>query len=152
VDISTTNHCLVPLGDLDCDWREFCGSTFYLLYILGMSENPNKSILTIVIGFLILYLFFHQPWMIYASLAIGISSLLSPTIANWILRAWFGIAKVLGFINSRIILTLIYYLVLFPLSILSKLRSNQMILKKRQTTYYTDRNHSYQKEDLENPW
>jgi len=118
-----------------------------------MPGNTNKSILTIVIGFLVLYFIFDQSWMLYVALVIGISSLLSATIRKWILKVWFGIAKILGFINSRIILTLIYYLVLFPLSLLSKLSTNQtMILKKMSTSYYTDRNHKYQKEDLEKPW
>jgi len=152
VGISASDYCPTSPGDLDRDWWKFRRSTIHLFHILGMSEYSSKSILTIVIGFLVLYLFFHQPWMIYSSLAIGVSSLLFPTVAKWILKGWFGIAKVLGFINSKIILTLIYYLVLFPLSLLGRLRSNQMMLKKRPNTYYTDRNHRYRKEDLENPW
>lgn len=118
-----------------------------------MSKNASKTILTIVVGFLVLYIFLEKSWMVYTALALGVLSLISPFISDWILKLWFGLAKVLGFINSRILLTLIYYLVLLPLSLLSRLSSNQtIVLKKGLPSYFVERNHRYTKKDFEKPW
>ena len=118
-----------------------------------MVDNTRKTILTIVFGFIILFLFFENDWMIYTGLAIGILSFLSPFISKQVVKIWHGIAKILGFINTWILLTLIYYFVLLPLSWISKLSNKSIILRdKGLTSYFTERNHKYAKEDFEKPW
>jgi len=117
-------------------------------------SNKYKTILTMVTGFLTLFIIFQKVWMAYTAFGIGILSLLSPLITHWILKIWFGIAKILGYINSRILLSIIYFLVLFPLALINKLLGNQSITLKKGAvkSYFTIRNHKYVKGDFEKPW
>lgn len=117
-------------------------------------QNDFKSILVIVIGFLLLSYYFDQIVLSYVAVALGLLSVISHDLHRLILKLWFGLAKVLGFINSRILLTVVYVLVLLPLSLLNRLfGSNSVQLKKKASgSYFVTRDHKYVKVDLENPW
>lgn len=111
-----------------------------------------------VVGFLILSFITTREWLseglIYSAVTIGVLSLISVRMHQQILRLWFGLAKILGFVNSRIILTVVYFLILVPMAILSRLLGRITVqLKKREgESYFVTRNHKYSKADLENPW
>jgi hypothetical protein len=112
-----------------------------------------KSILVIVTGFLVLGFIFKKPAFYYTALIIGLLSLIIPAAQTVILYIWNKIAQVLGWINTRILLTLVFYLFLFPVSLLSKLFTKNMLgLKRPGGSVYTERNHTYTASDLENPW
>lgn len=116
-------------------------------------DKTYNTILVIVTGLLVFYLIFENEWFVYSAVSIGVLSLLSAKIAELIVKAWFGIAQVLGYINSRIILSVIFFLILFPLSLLSRLTGKPALQIKRQDgSYFTDRNHLFLKEDFEKPW
>ncbi len=131
------------------------------------SQDKTKSILVIVVGFLVLYSIFkfnHREvilwgkfktdYFLYISLGVGILSLLSSTLEGLVLKVWFKIALILGFINTRIILGLVFFVFLTPFAWLQKLfvRKNFLTLKDKENTVYHTRNHTYQAEDLENIW
>ncbi|MBX2952695.1 MAG: hypothetical protein KF870_09325 [Leadbetterella sp.] len=131
------------------------------------SQDKTKSILVIVVGFLVLYSIFkfnHRDailwgkfktdYFLYISLGVGILSLLSSAFEDLILKAWFKIALVLGYINTRIILGLVFFIFLTPFAWLQKLfvRKNFLSLKDRDNTVYHTRNHAYKPEDFDNIW
>lgn len=67
----------------------------------------------------------------------------------------FKILKLIGKVNTAIILTFIWLLVLFPLSILNKIfttDSQKFSWDRNQETSWLQRNHLYKKEDLDNEW
>ena len=122
-----------------------------------MKKDEGKiyqSILVIVVGFVILSLIFKLKVLLTAGLFIGILSLASKTVAGWINFGWFKIAEWFGWINSKILITLVYYLVLVPISALSKLRHKDVLKRNRQEvdTYYSKRDHLYVAKDFENLW
>lgn len=91
--------------------------------------------------------------MLHVSLGILFLSFLSPLFSRYIHTAWFWIAEKLGFVVSRIVLGLTFLLILLPVAALSKLfRKDFMMLKKRDKSYYHDRNHVFSPDDMKNPW
>ncbi len=118
------------------------------------SEADNiKSLLVIVVGFLVLYFIFKSQVLLYISLGVGVLSLLSTAIANLILWIWNKIALVLGWINTRILLAVVFYVFLYPVSLLFRLSAkNPLRLKNKDDSVFDTRNHTYTKEDLENIW
>ena len=118
-----------------------------------------KNILVIVVGFSLI------AWLLKIDLstkvliwkiaiAVGGVSLLIPPVAKAIDWAWLKLALGLGWINSRILLSLIYFLFLLPIAWISRLFTKDPLnLKKNNTpSLYVTRNHEYTKEDLENIW
>jgi hypothetical protein len=130
-------------------------------------KNVNKyqSILVIVVGFLVLYfifrrdydwrfMIFKREYFIYAAVLVGVLSLMFESVADIILKGWMKIAEVLGFINTRILLSLIFFVFLTPFALLQKLfaRSNFLSLKDNTDSVFHERNHQYEPADFENIW
>lgn len=123
-------------------------------------KTDYKSILVIVIGmFVISYIFKTQDKLTVASVLIkvgvtvGILSLVSERLAKLILLLWEKLALVLGWVNTRILLSLVFYLVVFPFSWLYKATTrNALFLKNKSKSVYAERNHTYTAKDMENTW
>jgi hypothetical protein len=88
-------------------------------------------------------------------LGLGLVFLIIPPLGEIILKGWFKLAEILGWINSRILLTGIFYILLFPIAMLFKLTGKdnlQLKSQKDNDTVYERRNHKYVPKDLENTW
>ena len=105
--------------------------------------------LVIVAGFLF---WFEKPSAIYFAIIGAILILLGltyPTILKSLNKLWMGLAIVLGFIMSRVILTVFFYLILTPISVLAKVfRKKFMDLKynKSAKTYWEKRSIIHKKQ------
>ena len=88
-----------------------------------------------------------------ALLAVG---LFVKPLAAWIARGWLAFAHVLGAVNSRILLSLIFYLFLTPIALLARAVRGDFLALKRTTapdrSYWQPRDHAYTKTDLEKLW
>jgi hypothetical protein len=125
------------------------------------NQDRYKTILVIVTGFLaIAWILFIKDYTRAATIlgkiavGIGLVSIFIPIAAKGIEWVWLKLAHVLGWINSKILLSLIFFLFLLPIAILSRLFTKDPLkLKGRDIkSLFTERNHSYAKEDLENIW
>lgn len=125
-------------------------------------QDKTQSILVIVVGFLVLHLLFKYyfkkevvaNYLLYISAGVGVLSLLSTTFQNMILWVWFKIALILGYINTRLILGIVFFVFLTPFAWLQKLfvRRNFLSLKDKESTVFHTRNHQYKPEDFDNIW
>ena len=118
------------------------------------STETYKNILVIIVGFSILALILKLDLMLKITLLVGVVALLIPKAAKALEWLWLKFALVLGWINSRILLSIVYYLFLFPISILSKIFTKDPLAlrTKGRTSLYVERNHTYTSDDLKNIW
>jgi hypothetical protein len=118
------------------------------------NQDRYKTILVIVTGFLVISRIFKADLFALAAVVIGISAVFIPLVAKGLEWIWLKIAHVLGWVNSKILLSLIFFIFLLPIAWLSRLFTKDPLkLKGRQfRSMYTDRNHLYAREDLENIW
>ena len=97
----------------------------------------------LAIGLVLFY--FEKPSAIYFAVIGGLLILfgaLFPKILKPLNRVWMSLAIILGFIMSRVILTILFYFVLTPIGILAKLVGKKfMTLKydKSAETYWEKR-------------
>jgi hypothetical protein len=130
-------------------------------------KNPNKyqSILVIVVGFLVLYYIFNRDYdwgfmtfkrqyFLNVAITVGVLSLMFEFLADAILKGWMKVGEVLGFINTRILLSLIFFVFLFPFAILQRLfsKGDNLQLKNKQASVFEARDHEYKPEDFDNIW
>lgn len=118
-----------------------------------------ESTSTIAVGLLtIQYLFFIKTdsgnsLFFYLGLLVLLSGLFVPFVADLIAYGWEKLTELLGWINSRIILVLVYFLVLTPFSMVYRVfNKDNLGLKRKKNSYYHKRSYSYKKKDLENIW
>jgi hypothetical protein len=120
---------------------------------MATQENNSKTVLAIVVGFLVLFLIFKVKVLLYIALGVGGLSALSSTLEGFIVLVWDKIALILGWFMSRVVLTLVFFIFLTPLALLKKLvSSNDPLQIKDTASTYVDRSITYSKKDLENIW
>ncbi|SOE21962.1 hypothetical protein SAMN06298216_2412 [Spirosomataceae bacterium TFI 002] len=117
-------------------------------------ENYSQTILSIVVGFIVLYWIFDKEWLFYIASVVGVLGLLSTTFAKYIEIGWLKIAEVMGRINATILLSLIFFIFLTPIALLMKIikGGDQLKLKKQSDSVFVDRNHTYTAKDMTNIW
>ena len=120
-----------------------------------MSEaDKAKAQLVIVTGLVVLYFIFKSPYLLYAAGAVGVLSIAIPVVGDLIVKGWYKIAEILGAINGRILLSVVFFVILFPIALLSRIgKKNPMGLKREsEKSVFTERNHLYSAKDLEQLW
>lgn len=93
---------------------------------------------------------------VWASLALLLIGLLFRRPARMLAGMWLGFAAVLGGLNSKILLTVVYCLVLVPIAFIHRrIRGNPMNLERShdaRPSYWTIRDHRFEPRDIERPW
>ena len=117
------------------------------------SDTSKSTILVISMGFLILYLVFAWQWAVLVSLTVGVVGALSGYLSQKIEWVWMKIAQLLGYIIPNILLTLMFFLFLYPIALLSKLFSKDpLMLSDQYKTYFIDINKEIDKKSFEKTW
>ena len=129
---------------------------FFKISDMEKKTQTQSSVLVISMGFLVIFFFKDWLWAAWISLAIGIMGVLSPFLTKMIDYFWMSLAKALGWFMPKILLGLVFYLVLFPVSMLANLfgrKDNlQLKLKSNTVSTYSSFNRSIDKNYFEKPW
>ena len=147
------HYCHVITWRLTHFRRQLRRCSLYLFLVLMKWKAKHSSLLVIALGFGVFFLLFRKDWML---LPVGISAIgfvIGP-VGEYIHVGWMLLAKVLGYINSRILLSIVFFLVLTPIALLMRLLGKTQFVKKRgnQQSLFVTRNHLYNRQDLEQPF
>ena len=116
----------------------------------------NKTYQTILVLILALgawFWFSRKDYILIIAGALAVIALVIPVLADWIHWVWMKLAEGLGYVMSRVVLTIIFFIILVPLSFISRLfRKSTVQLKKDGDSYYKQRNFTYTKESMEKLW
>lgn len=117
-------------------------------------SNPSKTNLTICIGLLIIYYVFKNTLFINMAVIVGLLGLISEKINSLIEKYWFWLAKIMGYIVPNILLGLIFYLILTPISLFYLLfsKGGQVKLKASKSSQFVKVNKNFNPKSFENPW
>ncbi|MGD2084789.1 MAG: hypothetical protein PVH61_01275 [Candidatus Aminicenantes bacterium] len=123
---------------------------------MSMEKEKNlETCLAISTGLLVLWFIFRIKTLIIAAVVIGCIGLFFNPLAGFINWLWYRMADVLGFIVSRILLSIVFLGVLFPFSLIYRLFNKdtlQLQKRERGNTYWIEREHQYTGKDLQNIW
>lgn len=117
-------------------------------------SNPSKTVLTIVVGFILVYLITKMKWSLSVAFFVGLAGVLSDFIAKQIDFVWMKLTLVLSYIVPNIVLTLIFYLFLFPIALLTKIfgKKDPMHLKNTASTLFVHHEKVFDKAYFEKHW
>lgn len=146
-------YCYASTGRIANLWWQLGCSTLYLFAILMKWKAKHTSLLVIAIGFAIFFLLYRKDCLL---LPVGISAIgfIIGPVGEYIHLGWLLLAKLLGYINSRILLSIIFFLLLTPVALLMRLLGKTQFVKKSgaQQSLFVTRNHLYNRQDLEQPF
>lgn len=119
-----------------------------------MKSNPTKTVLTITVGFLIVYAATQMKWALNVSIIIGLAGIFSSFLAEKIEWLWMKLAWILSLIVPNILLSLVFFVFLFPIAILARITGNKNLLQRKQPkdTVFKTRNVRFDAKSFENPW
>jgi hypothetical protein len=129
---------------------------FFVAIIKKTAQLQELETITVLSVFLLLLnLFLHKQAFIYAALALLLTGLFIKPAARNISRIWLNFAELLGAVNCKIILSLVFFLFLTPLAFLYRLfTKNPLQLKNTSETksLYREREHRFNPADFEKMW
>ena len=118
-------------------------------------EKHLETILVVVPGLFGVYALTGNRFFLFAAALLSGGGLASGVFAKIIHNVWMALAHAMGFVMSKLILAVVFFVFLFPIARLARLfsKADLLQLKKKQAgSYYTERKHVYVPADLENPW
>ena len=117
--------------------------------ILTLIYPFSLSVLLAVMAF-----FFKSLLLLYISVALLALSIIFPAIAAFISKYWRKVAEFTGRQISRLILLIFYFVILTPVALVSRIFTKDplRLKKEKKESYFTDRNHTFIADDLENMW
>ena len=121
---------------------------------MKIKSNPHLTILTIVFGLLVLNFYLEKDEILYLCIlfsGLGVFSKISSRIIEDI---WFKISYILSQIIPNILLSIIFYLILTPLGLLSKLFKAETDFKSKnnQKSNFKEQNKVFDKKSFERAW
>jgi hypothetical protein len=114
-------------------------------------KNTKTDLLVIVLGFSIIGLLAKNNIVIWCAVGAGVLALMFSWFETGLLWLWNKIAHVMGQVMSKVLLGVVFYVFLFPLSVLKRIfsQTDSLRLKRpEESTVWVTRNHKYIKEDL----
>ena len=120
-------------------------------------ENKLKAkstILVIVVGFIIIYAYSKNYIFLRISIIIGLFGVISDSASLIIDKIWFKISHILSLIIPNILLGSIFYLILFPIALLSRLfkKDDPLMLSNNKESMFKNKIQKFKNISFENPW
>lgn len=112
--------------------------------------------LTLCVAFIVLWWVTNKVhnWMPGTALVVGFVGMFSKYLTSKIAYGWMKMAEMMGGTMNKVMLSLIFFLFLVPIAILSRIlsrgKSSLQLKKPEGNTYFFTRNHTYAPKDLEN--
>lgn len=114
-----------------------------------------KTISVLTLAVLIAYVIFNAQWLLWVALLLTLGNAFESRITAAIAHYWMKFAAVLGEFNSRVILTVTFYLILTPLAFVYRIFNRPLVdhfrANKRQS-YFEDLGKTYTPADFEKTW
>jgi len=118
------------------------------------TSNPIQTVLIITVGFIFVFLVTKWKWALSVSFIIGLVGIFSTFLSKQIDYVWMKLTWFLSLIVPNILLGIIFYIFLFPVSLLSKLFGNRdpLKLKNKTNSLYRENLKEFDKASFEKPW
>ena len=112
--------------------------------------------LALVLILLIVEYVKRPDWVVVCAMAVLVLTMTWPAVFKPLAKVWFGFSHLLGGIVSKIILSIVYYLIVTPMGLVRKalgadpMKGKQW--KKGDDSVMVKRDHLYTREDIEKPY
>lgn len=101
-------------------------------------------------------LYTADKYWFFVAIGILLVTLLIPILLKPLAFLWFGFSKALGWVTSRIVLFVIFFLLVAPMGLIRKAMGKDTMrirqFKKGAKSAFTERNHEFTASDLKYPF
>lgn len=104
---------------------------------------------------LVAFFFFEIKWLLLLSLIFLVLSLFNNRLSHVIAIAWLRFSAVVGKFNSKLVLAMVFYMILFPVATLFRVFNKDVVRhfkNKKEQSYYIDVKIDYQEDSFKKLW
>lgn len=118
------------------------------------TPEATKTVLTITVGFVVIYLFSKAEWTLYIALSVGLAGLLSAYLREKIAFLWMKLAWLLSLVVPNLVLSVVFFVFLLPIATLSRLFSKKDPMNRKNTSdsLFKTSSRVMDKPFFEKPW
>ena len=122
---------------------------------INLDEAKDTGLAIILILLVIEYV--KRPrWLTLCTMAVLILTMTYPAALKPLGRIWFGFSHILGTIVSKIILSIVFFLIVTPIGLVRRISGadpmRNKLWKKGDDSVLVKRNHRYSSDDLQKPY
>ena len=125
-------------------------------WLSNTREQAKDTGMALVLVCLIVFLVTREVRYVTIATALLLLDMIAPSTFKPAARLWFGLSGLLGAVMSRVILSLIFYLVLTPMGLLRALLGKDPMrrrqFKKSDASAFRVRDHAFVAADIEQPF
>jgi hypothetical protein len=100
--------------------------------------------------------FGHKPYGIAAAIVLLLAAMTWPALYRPVARLWFGLSQVLGTVMSKILLSILFFVLVTPIGYARKLSGADSLQlrkwKKDRSSVFKVRNHTFTSGDIQHPY
>ena len=125
--------------------------------MLNLSRRQYMETGILLAMVLIIYGWYIEDWkFVIIGAAVLLISLIIPVLFKPLAFLWFGLAKLLSFITSNLLLILLFFLLVTPVGLFRKMLGKDSLklkdFKRSTASVLLERGHSFTASDLKNPF
>jgi hypothetical protein len=122
---------------------------------ITLNEAKDTGLAIILILLIIEYI--KQPgWLTLCTMAVLVLTMTYPAALKPLGRVWFGFSHLLGTVVSKVILTLVFYLIVTPVGLIRRILGadpmKNKLWKNGDDSVLVTRDHLYSSEDIQKPY
>ena len=118
------------------------------------TPSPYEAVLAITLALVVVYYYFFPDdlrWLV-GTMIFALLCLLSAKVASGVAFIWDKVTVGLGEVMSRVLFTVVFFVLLTPLALLSRLfRKDQFYKSTDRESYFIERDHPYGADDIQHP-
>lgn len=122
---------------------------------ISLDQDKDTGLLLCLV-LLVISTYTQRPSLLPPAMAILLIAMLRPGLFHPLARLWFGLSHLLGNLSSKLILTLVFFIIVTPMGLIRRATGKDaMRLKNWKSsgdTALVERNHLYSARDLERPY
>jgi hypothetical protein len=118
------------------------------------TTQAAQTVFLLILATVIGYLWKQHVYFLYTAVLLSIGGFLSPAFVLFVDKIWMRIGWLMGQIIPKVLLSIIFYLVLTPLALLSKLigEKDPMQIRKPTSSLFKEATPLVSKESFKKMW
>lgn len=119
-------------------------------------DQSRDTGMAVVLLLLILFATRKREWMLFGAMALHVLNMIVPQIYRPVAVVWLGLSEVLSAVSSKILLSIVFFVVVTPIGILRRLFGKDSLklrsFKASEDSVMVERNHKFSGRDMERPY
>ncbi|MDR2591925.1 MAG: SxtJ family membrane protein [Chitinispirillales bacterium] len=120
------------------------------------ADHDRSTGMAVALAMLLLWFAFRRDACVFASAALLACAMTVPVVLRPLSILWYGLSDILGAVSSRIILSVIYLLIVFPVGFARRIAGRDELMlrdfKKSRASVFREQDRLIEGKDVCNPY